>query len=108
METLAEEFDASFTATGSRFAAAREAPCAFVLAEGGVVRYAWKFKALREAYGMIHAGSTLPRGSLSERVRQGRVPDGPEECDAGLWLAQWERGGVLLEEARHQKPGTRL
>jgi len=101
VEMLAEEFDASFSATGSRFAAVGEAPCAFVLAEGGVVRYASRSKALRDAFGKIPAGSKLPRGSLSERVRQGRAPGGPEECDADLWLAQWERGGVLLEDARH-------
>ncbi len=101
VSSLAEEFDASFPATGSRFAAVAENPCAFVLAEGGVVRYASRSKALREAFAMIPSGSKLPRGSLSERLRQGRVPDGPEECDADLWFAQWERGGVLLEDARH-------
>lgn len=101
VSSLADEFDASFPATGSRFAAVAENPCAFVLAEGGVVRYASRSKALREAFAMIPFGSKLPWGSLSERLRQGRVPDGPEECDADLWFAQWERGGVLLEEARH-------
>jgi hypothetical protein len=99
--SLADEFDASFQATGSRFAAVADVPCAFVFAEGGTVRYASRSKALRDAFGMIPVGSPLPRGSLSERVRQGRTPDGAEECDADLWLAQWERGGVLLEEACH-------
>ncbi len=99
--TLAGEFDTSLTATGSRFAFVAESPCAFVLAEGGVVRYASRSKALRDAFAMIPSGSKLPRESLSERLRQGRVPDGPEECDADLWFAQWERGGVVLEDARH-------
>jgi hypothetical protein len=101
VSSLAQVFDASFAATGSRFAAVAHAPCAFVLAEGGTVRYASRSKALREAFGVIPAGRKLPPGSLSERVRQGRPADGAEECDADLWLAQWERGGVLLEDARH-------
>lgn len=101
VSSLAEEFGASFSATGSRFAAVADVPCVFVLAQEGIVRYASRSKALRDAYGMIRAGTKLPRGSLSERVRAGRASDGAEECDADLWLAQWERGGVLLEEARH-------
>ena len=101
VETLAEEFEASFSATGSRFAAVAEAPCAFVLAEQGTVRYASRSKALRDAFAMILPGTKLPRGSLSERLREGRAPDGPEQCEADRWFAQWERGGVLLEEARH-------
>lgn len=101
ISTLANEFDASFAATGSRFAAVAEIPCAFVLAEAGAVRYASRSKSLREAYGMIPAGTKIPRGSLSERVRQGMAFDGPEECDADRWLARWVRGGVFLEEARH-------
>lgn len=101
VSSLAEEFDASFPATGSRFAAVAEDPCAFVLAEGGIVRYASRSKALRDAFAMIPSGSKIPRGSLSERIRQGQVPDGPEECDADLWLAQWDHGGFLLEDARH-------
>jgi hypothetical protein len=101
VSSMAEDFDASFSATGTRFAAVADAACAFVLAEAGVVRYASRSKALRDAYGTIAWGSKLPRGSLAERVRAGRTSDGAEECDADLWLARWERGGVLLEEARH-------
>jgi hypothetical protein len=101
ISALANEFDASFAATGSRFAAIADVPCAFVLAEAGAVRYAARSKALRDAYGMIPAGTKIPRGSLSERVRQGVTSDGAEECDADRWLARWSRGGVLLEEARY-------
>lgn len=104
---LANEFDASFSATGSRFAAVGEAPCAFVLAEGGIVRYVSRSKALRDASAFIPFGSRLPPASLTERLRQGRAPAGPEECDADLWFAQWERGGVLLEDARHSETWDR-
>lgn len=43
----------------------------------------------------------LPHCSLSERVRAGATPDGVEKVDADIWFADWERGGALLEEARH-------
>ncbi|HTC11090.1 MAG TPA: hypothetical protein VK726_20170 [Acetobacteraceae bacterium] len=36
---LAEQFEASLTATGSRFDNVIDAPCAFVLVEQGKVRY---------------------------------------------------------------------
>ena len=43
----------------------------------------------------------LPRGSLSEKIRSGTTTEGPEKMDAGIWFADWERGGVLLEDAKH-------
>lgn len=41
------------------------------------------------------------RLSLSAKLRAGAVVDGPEEIDADEWFESWERGGTLLEEARH-------
>jgi hypothetical protein len=38
---------------------------------------------------------------VSEKIRAGEVCDGPEEVDADLWFSDWNRGGVLLEEAIH-------
>jgi hypothetical protein len=101
IETLAGRFMASNTATGSRFAAVVSAPCAFVLSEGGKVRYASRSTALRDATAWIPPRMALPSGSLSERVRAGGACDGPEKVDAEIWLNDWERGGVLLEEAKH-------
>ena len=100
LDDLAEKFEASVTATGSRFAAAVDAPCAFVLSERGRVRYASRSKALREAGAYIPPGIELPRGSLSETIRNGRSADGPHEVAADIWLSDWKRGGLLLEEAR--------
>jgi Zn-dependent peptidase ImmA (M78 family) len=98
---LASRFMASLTATSSRFATVVSAPCAFVLSEQGRVRYTSRSKTLREANAWIPTRESFPRGSVSERVRSGIVCDGPEEIDADLWFSNWERGGVLLEEARH-------
>ena len=27
--------------------------------------------------------------------------EAPEKVDADIWFADWERGGILLEEAKH-------
>ncbi|MGB7290993.1 MAG: ImmA/IrrE family metallo-endopeptidase [Thermodesulfobacteriota bacterium] len=101
VEHLAERFTASNTATGSRFAAVITAPCAFVLSEKGIVRYASRSLAMREVNAWIPPRMVLPPGSLSERVCKGKICNGPEEIDADLWLSDWTRGGILLEEARH-------
>lgn len=101
VEELGARFRASTTATGSRFAAVVSAPCAFVLAEQGKVRYASRSTALREANAWIQLRIDIPRGSLSERVRAGGSSDGTDKIDADIWFSDWERGGVLLEEARH-------
>jgi IrrE N-terminal-like domain len=101
VEDLADRFLASVTATGSRFAAVHTEPCAFVLSEQGKVRYASRSNALRDEYAWIQPRLDLPRGSLSEKVRAGAAADGPEKVDADIWFADWERGGVLLEEVKH-------
>lgn len=101
VEDLAGRFLASVTAAGSRFAAVHAEPCAFVLSEQGKVRYASRSNALKDAYAWITPRIDLPRGSLSERVRAGGIANGPEKVDADVWFADWERGGVLIEEVRH-------
>jgi Zn-dependent peptidase ImmA (M78 family) len=101
VETLAARFSASITATGSRFAAVNNDPCAFVLSEQGKIRYAARSNVLRGEYAWIKPGIDLPRGCLSERLRAGTATDGREKIDAEEWFTDWERGGVLLEEAKY-------
>lgn len=101
IDKLAGDFVASVTATGSRFATVLNAPCAFVLSEEGKVRYMSRSTTLREAYAWITPQSDLPRNSLSARVRAGETCDDADEVDADLWFENWQRGGALLEEARH-------
>jgi hypothetical protein len=101
VDDLAERFCASNTATGSRFAAVVSTPCAFVLSEQGKVRYASRSTSLREANAWITPRVDIPDGSLSARIRGGMTCYGPEDVDADVWFSEWERGGVLLEEARH-------
>lgn len=101
VDNLASSFLASTMATGSRFAAVLKAPCAFVLSEKGKVRYASRSTALRDAGTWIAPRIEMPQGSLSARLRSGAVCDDSEEVEAAKWFQHWERGGVLLEEARH-------
>lgn len=103
VDDLAGRFAASNMATGSRFAALIRTACAFVLSEQGKVRYASRSTALREAKAWIPARMALPQGSVSERLRAGGTCNGPEEIEADIWFNDWNRGGTLLEDARHLK-----
>ena len=98
---LADEFDASLVATGSRFATFSRELCAFVLSEGGKVRYSARSTSLREAKAWIRPGLDLPSDSYSARVRGGEAPSGPEEAEPDQWFEDWERDGSLYEDVRH-------
>jgi hypothetical protein len=100
VDDLADRFLASVTATGSRFAESVSTPCAFVLSHRGKVVHVSRSKSLRDARALIARRSDLPTGSVSARARSGEVP-GRQQIEAADWLSSWERGGVLLEEARH-------
>ena len=103
IDELGRHFVASTTATGSRYVTVMDAPCAFVLSEQGRVRYASRSKALREAAGWIPPRMGIPLGTPSARGREGSEEKGPEEVAADVWLSDWRRGGMLLEEVRHLK-----
>jgi len=101
VDELRRRFVASTVATGSRYAMVITAPCAFVLSEQGKVRYASRSKALRDVTAWISPQASLPSGSVSARVRTGVSCYDSEEIAADLWFSDWDRGGVLREEARH-------
>ena len=101
VDAFAGDFVASTMTTGSRFATFANAPCAFVLSEQGKVRYTSRSKTLREANAWVQPRLALPKGSVAERLRGGGTCDGPEEILADIWFSDWDRGGVLLEDARH-------
>jgi Zn-dependent peptidase ImmA (M78 family) len=101
IDNLAGQFQASVTATGSRYAAVVSAPVAFVLSEKGKVRYASRSKPLRDAPAWIQPRLDLPEGSLSKKVRADASTKTHDAVDAHIWFSDWERGGTLLEEVRH-------
>lgn len=100
IDALAADFEASVSSTGSRFAAVVTTPCAFVLSEDGKVRYASMSKALADARAWIGASTDVPEGTISHRVRSGAAPE-RSLVPADAWFSDWDRGGVLVEEARH-------
>ena len=99
IDALSEQFEASVTATGSRYAGSVRTPCAFVLSHQGKVVYASRSKTLKDANAFIQPRANLPSGSASARARAGHSPS-REQIDADVWFNDWERGGVLNEEAR--------
>jgi len=101
VDRLAGQFKASTLATGSRFAAFAVGPCAFVLSEQGKIRYSSRSKALREARLWIPPHMELPQGSLARRLRNGERAGGPENVEPDLWFEDYDRCGVLYEDARH-------
>ena len=101
IERLARDFVASLSATGSRFAAVCDRPCAFVLTQNGIIRYASRSKSLRESGAWIRPNQKVPDVSLAAQlIRSGNL-DGPIEVNADEWFEDWRRGGVLQEDARH-------
>jgi len=86
IDDLAQRFQASMTATGSRYAAVLKAPVAFVLSERGKVRYASRSNSLKNAYAWIPPRLDLPDGCFSTKVRGGAPCDSPEEVDADVWF----------------------
>lgn len=101
IDALADEFDASTISTGSRFATFTRELCAFVLSEGGVIRYAARSTSLRQAKGWIRPGTPIPKGTYTARLRSGEAPTGREEAEPDLWFEDWEGEGTLYEDARH-------
>lgn len=101
VDALAEKFQASVIATGSRFAAVAGFPCAFVLSENGLVRYASRSPTLRDGKAWIAPRKALPEGSVCARLYAGGVCAGAEEIASDLWFSDWNRNGVLLEDGRH-------
>jgi hypothetical protein len=100
IDALARQFEASVTATGSRYADSVSTPCAFVLSHQGRVVYASRSNALKDANAFIARHLELPAASISARARAGEgVSAG--QSDAADWFSDWERGGILIEEARH-------
>ena len=71
IEELADRYCASLAATGSRFAAYNESPCAWILADGKRVRYVSCSPSLREAGFFLKTGIEVPALSVLGRMIAG-------------------------------------
>src|SRR5580658_3652567 len=71
IQTLADRYDASLTATASRFAAYSKEPCASVLADQGRIRYVSCSAALRDAGFWVSLGIEVPAKSVLGRLLAG-------------------------------------
>ncbi|MEG3192815.1 ImmA/IrrE family metallo-endopeptidase [Lysobacter sp. D1-1-M9] len=98
MADLAEQFNASLLATGSRMVAFSPEPCAFVVSQGGKLKYAFRSPALRDAKLWVPSGIALPDHSMSAALRKNSAGAGPIELDADVWFDDVE-GGIVLEDA---------
>jgi len=71
VQEVADRYCASLAATGSRFAAYNESPCAWVLADEKHVRYVSSSPSLREAGFVLKAGFEVPALSVLGRIIAG-------------------------------------
>ena len=101
VKSLAEEYKASLTTTGSRFALNANEPCAFVLSEDGRIRYVSRSKYLNELKGWINFNAPVPHGSVAQRLIQGssKIED-YDELPTDVWFEGGIRNRpVVAEEA---------
>ena len=101
VKSLAQEYKASLTTTGSRFALNANEPCAFVLSEDGRIRYVSQSKYLRELKAWINFNAPVPHGSVAQRLMQGssRIED-YDELPTDVWFDGGIRNRpVVTEEA---------
>lgn len=99
VKKLAEQYKASVTSTGSRFALNADAPCAFVLMENGKIRYVSSSKFLRELKGWIEIGIPVPQGSVAHRLfKEPSKTQDYDEIAADIWFTNGVRNFDLLAE----------
>ena len=99
LKELANQYKASVTSTGSRFAANCDIPCAFVLMENDKTRYVSRSKSLRELNGWISVGTNIPPGSVAHRlIRKGSRPQDYDNIAADIWFNEGVKGFDLVAE----------
>jgi IrrE N-terminal-like domain len=100
IQTLAEEYEASLAATGSRFAAYSKDPCAWVLADDRRVRYVSQSPAMREASFWIQTGIEVPKNTVLGKMIAGMGTGALESIPHYAWTNNECRSlDELYEEA---------
>ena len=99
VKSFAQEYKASLTTTGSRFAVNANEPCAFVLSEDGRIRYVSRSKYLNEMKGWINFNIPVPQGSVAQRLIQGRSrTEDYDEIPTDVWFDGGIRSRPLVAE----------
>ena len=99
VKSFAQEYKASLTTTGSRFAVNANEPCAFVLSEDGRIRYVSRSKYLNEMKGWINLNVPVPQGSVAQRLIQGRSrTEDYDEIPTDVWFDGGIRNRPLAAE----------
>ena len=99
VKSLAEQYKASLTTTGSRFALNAREPCAFVLSEVGTIRYVSRSRYLNELTGWIEFNRPVPSGSVSHSLINGsRKTEDYDEIPTDIWFDGGLRNRPLLAE----------
>src|ERR1051325_6887290 len=102
IEGLAKAFGASFPATASRYASLVKFPCAYVIMEKGVVRYAAPNTPMRRRGIRIPMKCPIPPGSIALRLRQaGDSSTTIDQVAQDIWLENCDAGYDLWELSRH-------
>lgn len=101
VERLRAKYVVSFSACASRLAAVTEYPCAFILMDSSVVRYASRSKALRALNAWIDLKAPVPPGSVAKRLIDEALWSGEAEVSQDIWFRDWPQGYDLVELAKH-------
>ena len=100
VKSLAAEYKASLTATGSRFALNANESCAFVISENGWIRYVSKSRHMRELNGWINLNTPVPQGSVAQRLIRGNSKtEDYDELPTDIWFnGSIKNRSVVAEE----------
>jgi Zn-dependent peptidase ImmA (M78 family) len=102
VERLRAKYVVSFAACASRVAAVTEYPCAFVIMNSMVVRYASRSKALRDLNAWIDLKSPIPPGSVARQLVMDAERSGEDPgISQDVWFRDWPKGYDLTELAKH-------
>ena len=101
VERLRAKYVVSFSACASRLTGVTDYPCAFVLMDSNVVRYASRSIALRTLNAWIEMKAPIPLGSVARKLIDEGSWSGEAEVSQDIWFRDWPKGYDLIELAKH-------
>jgi|HigsolmetaAR201D_1030396.scaffolds.fasta_scaffold03329_1 Predicted Zn peptidase len=107
VQQLAERYEASLTATGSRYATYSDEPCAWILADDQRIRFVASSASLRNARFFVRIGIEIPKRSVLGRLARGDSTVRPlvaEAVAAYVWVDNPLRGISEFEETAVLQP----